>query len=71
MAPQASHPLQSTAFANGMIERFFRTLKEECLWHHRFTDRDEAFLVIAAWLEKYLLFVPQKLRWPKAPVRGP
>jgi len=38
---------------NGMIERFFRTLKEECLWHHRFTSRDEAFLVIAAWLEKY------------------
>jgi len=25
---------------NGMIERFFRTLKEECLWHHRFTSRD-------------------------------
>ena len=38
---------------NGMIERFFRTLKEECLWHHRFTSRDEAFLVIAPWLEKY------------------
>jgi putative transposase len=38
---------------NGMIERFFRTLKEECLWHHRFGSRDEAFLVIAAWLEQY------------------
>jgi putative transposase len=37
---------------NGMIERFFRTLKE-CLWHHRFSSRDQAFLVIAAWLEKY------------------
>ena len=36
-----------------MIERFFRTLKEECLWHHRFQSRDEAFLAIAAWLEKY------------------
>jgi hypothetical protein len=23
------------------------------LWHHRFTSRDEAFLVIAAWLEQY------------------
>ena len=23
---------------NGMIERFFRTLKEECLWQHRFTS---------------------------------
>jgi putative transposase len=38
---------------NGMIERFFRTLKEECLWHHRFTSRDQAFLVIATWLDKY------------------
>jgi len=38
---------------NGMIERFFRSLKEECLWHHRFTSRDQAFLVIATWLDKY------------------
>jgi putative transposase len=38
---------------NGMIERFFRTVKEECLWHHRFQSRDEAFVVIAAWLDKY------------------
>ena len=38
---------------NGMIERFFRSLKEECLWHHRFTSRDQAFLVIAAWLDRY------------------
>ena len=36
-----------------MIERFFRTLKEECLWNHRFTSRHQAFLVIAAWLENY------------------
>jgi putative transposase len=38
---------------NGMIERFFRTLKEECLWHHRFQSRDDAFVAIAAWLDKY------------------
>jgi putative transposase len=38
---------------NGMIERLFRTLKEECLWHHRFISRDDALVVIAAWLEKY------------------
>jgi transposase InsO family protein len=23
---------------NGVIERFMRTLKEQCLWLHRFTD---------------------------------
>lgn len=38
---------------NGMIERFFKTLKEECVWLHRFRDRDHAFAVIAAWLERY------------------
>lgn len=32
---------------NGMIERWFRSLKEECLWLRRFRDRDEAFLAIA------------------------
>lgn len=38
---------------NGMIERFFRSLKEECIWQHRFKSRDEAFQVIAEWLDKY------------------
>lgn len=38
---------------NGMIERFFRTLKEECVWQHRFVSRDHAFAVIAHWLERY------------------
>ena len=38
---------------NGMIERFFKTLKEECVWLHRFQDRDHAFTVIAAWLDRY------------------
>jgi len=38
---------------NGMIERFFKSLKEECVWLHRFRDRDHAFAVIAAWLERY------------------
>lgn len=27
---------------NGMIERFFRTIKEECIWQYRFKNRDEA-----------------------------
>jgi transposase InsO family protein len=28
---------------NGMIERFFLTLKQGCVWLHRFEDRDHAF----------------------------
>ena len=38
---------------NGMIERFFGSLKAECVWLHRFTDRDHAFRVIADWLDHY------------------
>jgi putative transposase len=38
---------------NGMIERFFRTLKEECIWQHRFESIDHAFEVIAEWIDKY------------------
>jgi len=38
---------------NGMIERFFRTLKEECVWRHRFENIDHAFEVIAEWIDKY------------------
>lgn len=38
---------------NGMIERFFLTLKQECVWLHRFENRDHAFRVIGDWLERY------------------
>lgn len=38
---------------NGMIERFFRSLKEESVWQHNFKDLDEAFVVIANWLDHY------------------
>ena len=38
---------------NGMIERFFGTLKSECVWQHRFRDRDHAFGVIARWMDRY------------------
>ena len=36
-----------------MIERFFLTLKQECVWLHRFESRDHAFTVIGEWLERY------------------
>ena len=38
---------------NGMIERFFGSLKAECVWLHRFQDRDQAFAVIGRWIDKY------------------
>ena len=38
---------------NGVIERFFRTLKQECVWLHRFESFEQAEIVIAPWIEKY------------------
>jgi putative transposase len=38
---------------NGMIERFFKSLKEECVWQHQFKSRDDAFMIVAAWIDKY------------------
>lgn len=38
---------------NGAIERFFRTLKQECVWLHHFESFEQAEPVIAKWIEKY------------------
>jgi putative transposase len=38
---------------NGVIERFMRTLKEQCVWLHRFATLDEARVIIGAFIERY------------------
>jgi putative transposase len=38
---------------NGMIERFFRSLKEECVWQHNFAGFVEARAAIASWIRWY------------------
>lgn len=38
---------------NGMIERFFRSLKEECVWLHRFEDFKHALTEVKAWMTFY------------------
>jgi transposase InsO family protein len=38
---------------NGVIERFMRTLKEQCIWIHRFEDLEHATREIAAFIERY------------------
>jgi transposase InsO family protein len=38
---------------NGVAERFMRTLKEQCLYLHRFASLDEARQVIAAFITRY------------------
>jgi putative transposase len=36
---------------NGIVERFFRSLKEECVWQHNFGNFSEARSAIARWIE--------------------
>ena len=38
---------------NGMIERFFRSLKEECVWLHNFEDVEDARETIEKWVDFY------------------
>jgi putative transposase len=38
---------------NGMIERFFLSLKEECVWLNNFPDKDTAFEKISRWIDVY------------------
>ena len=38
---------------NGLIERFFRSFKEECVWQQNFTNFEEARRAVRSWLEWY------------------
>lgn len=38
---------------NGIIERFFRSLKEECAWQHKFRNFEDARRAISKWIEYY------------------
>lgn len=38
---------------NGMIERFFRSVKEECVWQHQFRNFTEARRAIRTWIQWY------------------
>lgn len=38
---------------NGLVERFFRSLKEECIWLYNFDSPVHAAQEIEAWIEFY------------------
>jgi putative transposase len=59
---------------NGVMERFIRSLKEECVWLHRFENLEHARKGIGNWIEEYnterphqeLQYLPPRLwseRW--------
>ena len=45
---------------NGMIERWFRSLKEECVWLHNFVDAEDAAGKIGDWVEFYNTLRPHQ-----------
>lgn len=54
---------------NGIIERFFRSLKEECVWQHLFQTFEEARRVIRNWLQWYNQERPHQALGYRSPVQ--
>jgi putative transposase len=52
---------------NGIIERFFRSLKEECVWQHNFHSFAEAKAAIRQWIEWYNTGRPHQSLGYKSP----
>ena len=56
---------------NGMIERFFRTLKEECVWLNRFKSLEQAQKIVDEWIHKYNTQRPHSALGYRAPAAYP
>jgi putative transposase len=54
---------------NGMIERFFRSLKEECVWQHQFQTFEDARYRIRTWLTWYNEGRPHQALKYRSPVQ--
>jgi putative transposase len=53
---------------NGIIEWFFRSLKEECVWQHNFRSFKEAKWAIDAWIQWYNTEHPHQSLGYKSPM---
>ena len=53
---------------NGMIERFFRSVKEECVWLQRFRNFGQARREIARWIQWYNEGRPHQALGYKSPL---
>ena len=54
---------------NGIIERFFRSLKEECVWQPTFQTFEGARRSIRAWLQRYNESRPHSALGYKSPIQ--
>src|SRR5215510_14887547 len=55
-APQrlgSPHITSHTPEQNGLIDRFFRSLKEECVWQHNFESFSAASEKVGSWIKSY------------------
>lgn len=43
----------NTPKGNAVIERFFKSLKQECVWQHQFKNYEEAKVYIDKWIKEY------------------
>ncbi len=43
----------NTPKGNAVIERFFRSLKEECVWQKPFLNFKETHEAVSKWIEEY------------------
>ncbi len=59
-------PAQSQS--TNIIERFFRRLKEECVWQHNFTCFEEDRRTITQWIDWYHTSRPHQALGYKSPV---
>ena len=62
-------PTPYTPEQSGMIERFFRSLKEECVWQHTFQTFEEARRIIRDWVEWYNQERPHQALGYRSPVQ--
>jgi putative transposase len=58
-----------TSEQNGIIERFFRSLKEECVWQHVFQTFEEARRIIRDWVQWYNQERPHQALDYRSPVQ--
>ena len=54
---------------HGLIERFFRSLKEECVWQHTFADFAAARRAIANWIGWYNAARPHQALGYRSPLQ--
>lgn len=54
---------------NGIVERFFRSFKEECVWQHTFQTFEEARRIIRDWVQWYNQERPPQALGYRSPVQ--